>query len=103
MDLEYGIVCVIAIMSVIISILRCEKAERKAEELAEKYSIVESSNERIFDAYRALKEKTDQLEARLEELPTDQLQQIYDSEKQFQDGLNSILNYFGPPKENENK
>ena len=38
------------------------------------------------------------LSGRIDEFPIEQINSIYDSEKQFQDGLNSILGYFGPVK-----
>lgn len=73
---------------------------------------------RIDEARKAAQKRSDELEARLDdvttkaqerwntyldqiaalsktvaELPLDQLQEIYDSEKQFQDGLNAIMNF----------
>jgi hypothetical protein len=103
MDWEYGIVCLLAVLSVTVSILRCEKLERKAEALAEKMRETESCCERILEAYREMREKHDSLAEKVAELPTDQLEEIYNSEKKFQDGLNSILSYYGPPMESEKR
>lgn len=96
MGLEYWVICAIAIVSVAYSIIRCETAERKCRALEEKAQALETSSQKLGDAYKELADK-------VEELPLDQIQTIYDSEKQFQDGLNSILNYFGPPSESEKK
>ena len=43
-----------------------------------------------------LKAQVEELKKQVAEIPVEQLQAVYDSEKQFQDGLNSILNYYGP-------
>lgn len=45
-----------------------------------------------------MKKKLEAVEARMDELPTEQIQGIYDAEKQFQDGLNAILGYYGETK-----
>lgn len=47
---------------------------------------------------RAVTDRVDELRKDVDELPIDQLGAVYESEKQFQEGLSSILNYFGPAK-----
>ena len=37
-----------------------------------------------------------ELKRAVDDLPLDQIQAVYDAEKEFQEGLNSILNYYGP-------
>jgi hypothetical protein len=48
--------------------------------------------------HREIFDWLNRLDKAVKDLPTDQIQAIYDSEKKFQDGLDSILNYFGPPE-----
>jgi septation ring formation regulator EzrA len=103
MGLEYWVICAIAIVSVAYSIIRCETAERKCRALEEKAKALETSNQSIYDYSQKLGKAYKELADKVEELPLDQIQTIYDSEKQFQDGLNSILYYFGPPSESEKK
>lgn len=49
-------------------------------------------------------ERCDRMEKQIAEIPVEQIGAIYDSEKQFQEGLSNILNYgqqtFGLNKEN---
>ena len=45
-----------------------------------------------------LRKDVDKLRKDVDEFPIDQLGAVYESEKQFQEGLSSILNYFGPAK-----
>lgn len=47
---------------------------------------------------KTLRERQELLQKQLDALPLEQIQTIYDSEKKFQDGLDSILSYFGPPE-----
>ena len=42
---------------------------------------------------RRLEESARDLAKKVDSIPTEQIQTIYDSEKQFQDGLNAILGY----------
>lgn len=49
--------------------------------------------QKLGDAAKELADKCVVLEKQVAEIPTDQLQEIYDSEKQFQAGLSAIMNY----------
>lgn len=49
--------------------------------------------QKLGDAAKELADKCVALEKQVAEIPTDQLQEIYDSEKQFQSGLSAIMNY----------
>lgn len=49
--------------------------------------------QKLGDAAKELADKCVALEKQVAEIPTDQLQEIYDSEKQFQAGLNAIMNF----------
>lgn len=40
-----------------------------------------------------LRDELKDLEKKVSEIPVEQLQSVYDSEKQFQDGLNAIMSY----------
>lgn len=65
-------------------------AHKRAEELDFLLGDVRQTLQDRWDAY------TDQmakLSKAVAEIPTDQLQEIYDSEKQFQAGLSAIMNY----------
>ena len=48
---------------------------------------------KLGNAATELADKCIALEKRVAEIPTDQIQEIYDSEKQFQAGLSAIMNY----------
>ena len=52
---------------------------------------------------KALRERQDQLQHQLDDLPLEQIQTIYDSEKAFQDGLNALMSFgqqnFAPDRE----
>lgn len=44
----------------------------------------------------ALEADAAKLKEQVDSIPVDQIQSVYDSERQFQDGLSAIMNYFGP-------
>lgn len=53
------------------------------------------------DKIEALKKELEAVKKKVDEIPVEQMQAVYDSEKQFQDGLSAIMNYFGPQGEND--
>lgn len=81
--------------------------KRISERLDDNVDDLQDQTDTNFEALGELDKKIrsecDELDAKIEalkkqvaEIPVEQLQAVYDSEKQFQDGLNSILNYYGP-------
>lgn len=74
------------------------------KERDDKFSELWNYTQKLGDTAKELAEKCDSLEDQIKELPVDQIQSIYDSEKQFQDGLSAIMAYgqqtFGLNKEN---
>jgi DNA anti-recombination protein RmuC len=65
-------------------------AHKRAEELNCLIGDVRQTLQERWDAYT---EQIAALSKTVAEIPTDQLQEIYDSEKQFQAGLNAIMNF----------
>jgi predicted ATP-dependent Lon-type protease len=65
-------------------------AHKRAEELDFLIGDVRQTLQERWDAYT---EQIAALSKTVAEIPTDQLQEIYDSEKQFQAGLSAIMNY----------
>lgn len=70
-----------------------KKLELRLERAEDRAAAVEAVNKQLL-------KNCEELRKDIDEFPIEQLQTIYDSEKQFQDGLNSILNYFGPAPTN---
>ena len=66
-----------------------EEALRLRSWVAELEDMAKAAQEQTEGLRRAVEEAG----ARLDAIPTEQLQSIYDSEKQFQDGLSAILSY----------
>lgn len=65
-------------------------AHKRAEELDYLIGDVRQTLQERWDEYT---KQIAALSKTVAEIPTDQLQEIYDSEKQFQAGLNAIMNY----------
>lgn len=71
------------------------RKERKRAE-ARETELTRRIDEARMVAHKRAEELADKcvvLEKQVAEIPTDQLQEIYDSEKQFQAGLSAIMNY----------
>lgn len=73
-----------------------DQAATNFEALGELDKKIRTECDDLDDKIEALKKELEILQKKVEEIPVEQLQAVYDSEKQFQDGLNSILNYYGP-------
>jgi peptidoglycan hydrolase CwlO-like protein len=71
------------------------------EALGELDAKIRNETNDLDDKIEALQKELDELKRKVEEIPVEQLQSVYDSEKQFQDGLSAIMNYFGPRGEND--
>lgn len=74
-------------------------AQKRSDEMGARLDDVTDKLQERWDAYT---ERMAALSKTVAEIPTDQLQEIYDSEKQFQAGLNAIVNFgpqsYGPTK-----
>lgn len=73
-----------------------DQAATNFEALGELDAKIRNETNDLDDKIEALKKELEALTKKVEEIPVEQLQSVYDSEKQFQDGLSAIMNYFGP-------
>lgn len=71
------------------------------EALGELDAKIRNETNDLDDKIEALKKELEAVKKKVDEIPVEQMQAVYDSEKQFQDGLSAIMNYFGPQGEND--
>lgn len=71
------------------------------EALGELDAKIRDETNDLDDKIEALKKELEAVKKKVDEIPVEQMQAVYDSEKQFQDGLSAIMNYFGPQGEND--
>lgn len=70
-----------------------DQAETNTEALGELDKKIRSEADDLDEKIEKLKKELDDLKKKVDEIPVEQLQSVYDSEKQFQDGLNAIMSY----------
>lgn len=70
-----------------------DEAETLTEFYGELDTKIRNETDDLAKEIDKLKESLKALEKKVGEIPVEQLQSVYDSEKQFQDGLNAIMSY----------